>query len=206
MKKKLFDTLKEKILNKKIILFGEIHGTHETPILFSEFLQEYAKVKDFEVCLELPLNEKELLNSLLMDSKDGRASLEMRRLIKDILALKKEIHFIDLNYDTELDKINIRDKIMAENVLNHLKEKQLIVLTGNIHTCKKEIKINNSFFETMGSILKKKLGSSVYTVNLMPLSGQVFNNTIKNIKFNDIKEFYDFTFTIEKVTPCNFKD
>jgi len=67
--------------------------------------------------------------------------------------------------------------------------------------------MNNVIFKTTGSILKKELNNSLITINLAPLKGTFFNNSLKNIeKACDMDSFYDIIFSIEKVTPCTLED
>ena len=54
-----------KIKNKKLILFGEIHGTKEIPELLSTFFNDVAKNESFNLCLEIPDEFQEQLNSYI---------------------------------------------------------------------------------------------------------------------------------------------
>ena len=51
----MFNNLMDKIKDKNLVIFGEIHGTKEIPELLSEFFSEIAKEEDFDVCLEIPM-------------------------------------------------------------------------------------------------------------------------------------------------------
>ncbi|PIU61878.1 hypothetical protein COS83_03375 [archaeon CG07_land_8_20_14_0_80_38_8] len=217
----LFNSLKDKIMNKQVVIFGETHGTKEIPLLFSKFLEEYSSIKDFDLCLEIPSNEQENISNFLstgnpaflelnsMDSRDGRKSAEILELIKNIYLLNKNISIfcVDLDYNNQLNKINERDNIIAKNIQQNLKDKQLIAFLGNFHAAKQDIIMNNVIFKTTGSILKKELNNSLITINLAPLKGTFFNNSLKNIeKASDMDSFYDIIFSIEKVTPCTLED
>ncbi|NCO32202.1 hypothetical protein GW891_05590, partial [bacterium] len=130
-------------------------------------------------------------------------------LIKNIYLLNKNISIfcVDLDYNNQLNKINERDNIIAKNIQQNLKDKQLIAFLGNFHAAKQDIIMNNVIFKTTGSILKKELNNSLITINLAPLKGTFFNNSLKNIeKASDMDSFYDIIFSIEKVTPCTLED
>ena len=51
----MFDDLKNRIKDKNLIIFGEIHGTKEIPRMISQFFSEITKEEDFNVCLEIPV-------------------------------------------------------------------------------------------------------------------------------------------------------
>ena len=46
----------EKVCGKGLVLFGELHGTREIPLMLSDFFLDYTK--DFNLCLEIPEDEQ----------------------------------------------------------------------------------------------------------------------------------------------------
>src|SRR3989338_6620894 len=98
--KELFYQIKDKIKNKQIIFFGEIHGSKEIPLILAEFFRIFSQEEDFDLALEVPRDNQEKIDNFLMlrneeilkeisffkqqENSDGRNSLEYLRLIKTI--------------------------------------------------------------------------------------------------------------------------
>ena len=64
----MFELIKDKIIGKKVVIFGEIHGTKETPELLSKFFSEMVedeKFRDFSIGLEIPVEFQEDLTSYM---------------------------------------------------------------------------------------------------------------------------------------------
>src|SRR3989344_4555387 len=108
-----------KLKEENLILFGEIHGTKEIPLLLSKFFFKLSKKESFNICLEIPYvyqkniddflksgDEKNLLKIKFFTDKnqrDGRNSLEYYNLIKYLYNLKNKIrvYCIDTNISKE---------------------------------------------------------------------------------------------------------
>src|SRR3989344_7858827 len=151
----MFDDIKEKIKNKKLVVFGEIHGTKEIPEMLSQFFSELAKEEDFDICLEIPTefqnNIKGFFNICEKNIKnsDGRNSLEYFRLIQNLKKLNEKhnrnikIFCIDMGLNILLDNKknlqNIREEIIAKNILKSLSNKKTFAILGNVHASKKII-------------------------------------------------------------------
>ena len=55
----------QKIKDKQVILFGETHGTKEIPELLLNFFKDISKNESFDLCLEIPDEFQEQLNSYM---------------------------------------------------------------------------------------------------------------------------------------------
>jgi hypothetical protein len=142
---------------QEIILIGELHGTQETPRLFSNLVTVAAgqENKRIGVGLELPIVLQRLIdeavkNKTRIDSfreqllahpawqknNDGRTSQAMLELICDTLRLSESQRVSLFFFDTE----NIeRDASMAQFIGQRVREQRYdttFILTGNIHANK----------------------------------------------------------------------
>lgn len=215
-----------KIKDKKIILFGEIHGTKEIPELLSTFFNDIAKDEDFNLCLEIPDEfQKQLdsymnsgdynaLKSILFFSKDycldGRNSLEYVNLIKTIYDINSEynrnikIFCIDPLANSQEEKENG----MADKILKLPKNKKLFVIFGNVHASKIPIKFQDINITTTGTILHKKLNEEVFSINFIPKKGSFYNFGIKEINSDDgndsFNKGFDYVVRLASTKPCSF--
>jgi hypothetical protein len=139
---------------KEIILIGEVHGTEETPRLFSNLVTVAAseKNKRIGVGLELPIKlqalideavkkntkidafrEQLLANPAWQPINDGRSSHAMLDLICDTLKLAESQRVSFFFFDTQ---INDRNETMAQSIGQRVREQRYdvtFILTGNIH-------------------------------------------------------------------------
>lgn len=80
------------IKDKKVILFGEIHGTKEIPKMLSEFFNETATNEDFNLCLEVPeeFQNVKLDRILPLAKEEGISGLMSEEYIKLIKKIPKK--------------------------------------------------------------------------------------------------------------------
>jgi len=219
----LFTYLKEHLADKKLVLLGELHGTHEIPVLLTEFFSTYARHSPFTLCLEIPEEsqvfidqffttgkEIDLKNILFFsrEDRDGRDSLEYLHLIKHLyllkLRLKNEIKIRCID-TTDFRDPNKREAFLANKIFSLLSDQITFVILGDIHPCRKIVSLPGMEIITAGYILSKKLGNQLLTVHLQPRSGSCFNNEIKFVEEpSDLSDYYDLTYPIKHVTPCSF--
>lgn len=142
---------------QEIILIGEVHGTKETPRLFSNLVTVAAREKNkrIGVGLELPILLQRLIdeavkNNIKIDSfreqllanpawqkiDDGRSSEAMLDLICDTLRLAESQKVSFFFFDTQ---INERNETMAQLIGQRVRQQRYdvtFILTGNIHANK----------------------------------------------------------------------
>jgi len=217
--------LKDKIKNKNLVIFGEIHGTKEIPELLSIFFSEIAKEENFNICLEIPIEFQKGISLFMRNGdynflknisffsenkfKDGRNSLEYFNLIKSLYKIslinKKNIEVFCI--DPIANNQEEKEYGLAENILKSLQNKKTFVILGSIHASKKPIQFKDIYIVPAGSILFKKLNDKMFNINILPRGGQFFNFGLKKIVGsynNSFNEGFDYIFEIEEVSPCSF--
>jgi hypothetical protein len=217
----MFEIIKGKIKDKNLILFGEIHGTKEIPKLLSQFFSEIAKEEEFNISLEIPQEFQANIEDFFKikeEDSDGRNSLEYLELIKNIENLNKKynkkikIFCVDMNSDSlienEEDIQNIREKIIAENIIKIINNKKTFVVLGNIHASKKNLSFHQINIIPSGAILFNKLKDKMFSINILPKKGVFFNTRLKKISEDDFNDSFDkgfdYVFKIKEVNPCSF--
>jgi len=198
----MIDILK-KIDKKKVILFGEIHGTKEIPNLLSDFFSDLSKRESFNVCFEIPSNQDDFFTD--KNQRDGRNSLEYFNLINKLKELRNvKIHFVDIN---DAKDIKNRDKIIADNVLKALDKNKTFAVLGNIHASKNKIIIGSLNIIPAGFLIYQRLKGEMCSVLLKPKNGEFFNNGLKKITYRKDDIFdkgFDYAYELNKVSPCSF--
>src|SRR3989344_5102157 len=193
----MIDILK-KIDKKKVILFGEIHGTKEIPNLLSDFFSDLSKRESFNVCFEIPSNQDDFFTD--KNQRDGRNSLEYFNLINKLKELRNvKIHFVDIN---DAKDIKNRDKIIADNVLKALDKNKTFAVLGNIHASKNKIIIGSLNIIPAGFLIYQRLKGEMCSVLLKPKNGEFFNNGIKKVSSNEDNSFdknFDYIYELDNV-------
>ena len=214
----MFEEIKKKIKGKKLILFGEIHGTKEIPKIITKFFSEIKE--DFDLCLEIPEEFQNELDSFMQGGKtpsffeidllDGRNSKEYFELIEEIKKINED----------KIKKINIfcvdsfaksqkeKEENLAKNILKVLNEKTVFAIMGEIHSSKEKINFNDLEIITAGNILHGKLKEEIFSVRIKPKEGKYFNFGEKEIvNFSGFfDEGFDYVLEVKKVSPCTFKN
>ncbi|MEK7198200.1 MAG: hypothetical protein AAB648_01920 [Patescibacteria group bacterium] len=196
-----------KIKNKRIILFGEIHGTKEIPIMLSNFFKYLAKYEDFNLCLELSkeFQDIKLEDILPLAKKIGTSGLisgEYIELIKEMPGNVK-VFFIAPNTIKNQEEM---EKGLAENILKLTNGKRTFAILGNIHASKNKITLENLNITSAGFLIKQKIKNKMYSVLFKVKSGEFFNNGLKRIEYNKDDSFdknFDYIYELERVSPCS---
>jgi len=176
----MLDELRDKIKNKKLILFGETHGTGEIPKMLSKFFSELAKHEDFNLCLEIP---EELQNTepnkIITRAKEigtqGLISEEYVKLIKKI-PTGVNVFFIAPNTIKNQEDAEIK---LSNNILKVLNNKKTFAVMGSVHASKKEIRVHNQKILPAGLLIHKKLKNKLFSVLL---TTKTSNNGLKKTK------------------------
>ncbi|MEK7087193.1 MAG: hypothetical protein AAB958_00630 [Patescibacteria group bacterium] len=196
-----------KIKNKRIILFGEIHGTKEIPIMLSNFFKYLAKYEDFNLCLELSkeFQDIKLEDILPLAKKIGTSGLisgEYIELIKEMPGNVK-VFFIAPNTIKNQGEM---EKGLAENILKLINGKRTFAILGNIHASKNRITLRNLDITPAGFLIKQKIKDKMYSILFKAKGGEFFNNGIKRIEYNKDDSFdknFDYIYELERVSPCS---
>ncbi len=197
-----------KIKNKKVILFGEIHGTKEIPTILSRFFKELAKHEDFNLCLELSkeFQNKKSDDILPLAKKIGTSGLINEEYIKLIKEMPKNVK-VSFIVPNEIKNQEDIEKGISNNILKLVNNKKTFVVLGNIHASKKRVKIGNFNITPAGFLIHQKIGDEMFSVLLKAKNGEFFNNGIKQIVSEDISSFdnnFDYVYELDKVSPCSF--
>ena len=222
-----FEEFVRLLSDKKLIVFGEIHGTKEIPEIISNILLEL-KLRISRIFLEIPKKNQRYINKYLKsynkedlykipffkqkikDGRDSKQNLELIKVIGEISKLNKKLKIFCIAPDSNLDK----DYYMYKKIKKFLGHKKInIFITGNIHASEIKIKLNDKRIIPATYYLKKWLGDKLIVVNFMANEGQFYNSGIKDIKSKKDKrkgiflskiENYDLEYRISKVSPCDF--
>ena len=226
----MFEHTYRKIKNKDVILIGEIHGTREIPLLLEKYFDLMSNVYSFDIALEIPKNNQEVINKFLEDKDDsllkktpfflqslptdGRNSAAYFHLIKSIFHInnyndkKIKIFCIDVHTEENIKDQNDRERKMAENIFEKITVgKKIFVVLGNLHASKKKCKFDDNAILPVGYLLSKKVDNKIFSIDIRPLKGRFYNFTIKEIDNNASdynKKYFDYIYNIQQVSPCSF--
>lgn len=139
------------IINKKVIVVGEMHGTAEVPLFVLQLTKKLTKNQNkLTVALEIPSNYQKDINEFMKNGDferlkridyfkypDGRTSVAMGQLIKGLRELKS-VGVICFDIDTNSSSAVNRDSLMGMNLSKSYKDGKIVILTGNLHANLKE--------------------------------------------------------------------
>src|SRR3989344_4593894 len=175
-----YSYLIEKIKGKEIVLIGELHGTKEIPELITSFFNEYLKENQCNICLEIPSDEQNNKTNIFCI----------------------DVSIIDYTKDIQQQ----REIGIAKNIIKitNNREKTFVIL-GNMHIVKQKVTIGSISFLPVGYYLFEKYGNRVVSINLWPKEGKFFNFSVKKVPSDNLPDnYFDYTFLIDKATPCSF--
>jgi len=179
---------------KEIILIGEMHGTEETPRLFSNLVTVSAREKNKQigVGLELPIILQRLIDEAVKNNtkidafrgqllahpawqkiNDGRSSHAMLDLICDTLKLAESRKVSFFFFDTQ---VNDRNETMAQSIGQLVREQRYdvtFILTGNIHANKAPRHPGRPQIVPMGHFLEEQ-GFTVHSYDVRYSEGETW--------------------------------
>jgi hypothetical protein len=159
-----------------LLLFGEMHGSVETPALISQLACSLSSSRELAIGLEIPSGEQSLLDSYLASrgaktdvqkltgsdfwqrGRDGRSSSAMLRLIEDIRKLKEGGAPVNLFAFDDQPGTTLERDIAVANGIRRFHDShpntQIIALMGNIHAMQEPIAIEDHTIVPSGKLLK----------------------------------------------------
>ncbi|WP_052108111.1 hypothetical protein [Aerolutibacter daejeonensis] len=142
----------------RLVLLGELHGTHETPALVAALLSRLgARDETLVLALEIARQEQSAVDDFLASNgdavarsrllagshwqaiHDGRDSASMLALIEHVRRLRQGGRTVQVVLFDDLDAFSVRgrrDALMAEHLRATVAanpQARVLVLTGNIH-------------------------------------------------------------------------
>lgn len=197
-----------KIKSKKVVLFGEIHGTKEIPEMLSKFFKDLAKDEDFNLCLELPeeFQNVKLDKILSLAKEEGTSGLISKEYIKLIKEMPKnvKVFFIVPNLIKNQEEM---EKGITDNILKLTNGKRTIAVLGSLHSSKNKITIGKLTITPAGFLIHKELKDEMYSVLIKAKNGEFYNNGLKQITYYKNDSFdknFDYVYELDKVSPCSF--
>jgi erythromycin esterase-like protein len=182
------------IATKRVIWFGEMHGTREAPQLFLGLVRLVSKHDKAPpiVALEIPTPEQAAIDRYLesgnesflrstrffkSDLKDGRSSVAMVQLLTKLRVEKKAtVVCFDSSQATSPQE---RDRAMAKNLFAAAKKypnAKVVVLSGNVHASTTAGTSWDPIYRPAAFELKKEI-SSIVSFRLAFEAGTIYANT-----------------------------
>lgn len=212
----MFDEIKEKIKDKNLVLFGEMHGTKETPEIISQFFSELAKEEDFNLCMEIPIEFQNQINSFI---ESGNLE-ELKNIFffsdegcsdgrKNYIEIINAIYKINLEYNRKIQIFcvdpsaknqNEKEIGLAINIINSIKDKKTFAILGDVHTSKKEVSLGSIKIIPAGLLISERLNEKMVSIRIASREKEL---TPEEAKFNS---GFDYTFNIDRFTPYSFLD
>lgn len=148
----------------EFVLVGEMHGTTETPAIFSDLVCSARSTKrPIVVGVERPVEEQEAINIFLAPADheaavngllaqkgwnelDGRSSRAMLKLLEDLRAMKQQgmvadvVAFSDARPGEPAAKLEERMAVVLTAAGNRYPDALVIALAGNLHPSKAVLK------------------------------------------------------------------
>ncbi len=197
-----------KIKDKKIILFGELHGTKEIPWILSKFLKDLAKNEDFNLCLELPeeFQNTKLDELLILAKKEDTSGLISEEYIDLIKELPKNVKlfFIVPNLIKNQEEMEIG---IADNILKLTNGKRTFAILGSIHASKSKIIMGKITISPAGFLIHQKLKDKMYSILLKGRRGEFYNQGLKQVKYHKYDSFdknFDYVYNVGDISSCSF--
>lgn len=150
----------------RVLLFGELHGTEQSPGFVADVACN-AAARELEVVVGLELADDEG-QQWHRDYQDGRTSRAMAALIEAL-----DDHSV-LYFDTGGAD---RERAMAERLAASIEahpQALHIVLTGNLHSRVSRGSGRRADFEPMGFLLKERFGDRVRSFDVAHAGGQAW--------------------------------
>lgn len=197
-----------KIKDKRLVLFGETHGTKEIPELLLNLFSDLAKKEDFNLGLEISTEFQNLEPDKILPyaKKIGTSGLISKEYIKLIKEMPKNIKvfFIAPNSIKNQEEM---EREIGENILKLIDDKRTFVILGDIHASKKKIEMGDLEIVPAGFLIYQRLKEKMCSILLKPKSGEFFNNGVKQTVSNEDNSFdknFDYIYELDKVSPCSF--
>jgi len=197
-----------KVKDRKLVLFGEVHGTREIPERLSNLFRYIAKDEDFNLCLEISeeFQNIELYKLLSLAKETGTSGLISEEYITLIKKLPANIKVFFIA-PSQIKNQEEMEKGIAENILKVVDGKKTFAILGSIHASKNKITMGNLKIVPAGFLIYQKLKDKMCSILLKAKSGEFFDNGVKQVILNEDESFdknFDYLCEFDNVSPCSF--
>ncbi len=177
-----------------VAIFGEVHGTAETPPLVARYLERCEDGSPLLLGLEIPTDERDRLDRYLASHgrahdrnellsgpfwnglPDGRTSVAMLELIEDIRKKRRQGCDLEIVAFDSAPHGPARERDMAETLVARFRQgeyAQLVVLVGNLHARRTRGVPWDPEWTPMAAHMVEKL--EVVTLDFRSASGEAWN-------------------------------
>lgn len=158
-----------------LLLFGEMHGSQESPALIRGLACDISATQDVAVGLELPSRDQPLLDAFMASGgtendvrqliasdfwqkgRDGRSSAAMLKLIEDMRALKQAGRPVALFAFDDQPGTELERNVAIANGVRRFREAhpdtRIIALMGNIHAMQESMQAGEEMLTPSGKLL-----------------------------------------------------
>ncbi|MEQ1500312.1 MAG: hypothetical protein ABL917_03010 [Parcubacteria group bacterium] len=182
--------LVDDIVSGSVFALGEMHGVRENPNVIYTLIKKFGFRqlglewdKELQRVVDLFQNENALDYNTIMNSCDGRITASYFNMLKRVKSegLVDSIFFFD-----DKDSWNKRDEVMAEEIIGKTANGvPTMVVAGSAHADLRDIREGDgTLHPSMVKFLQNK-GKNFSLGEIHYLSGQFFNNQVKEFKFVD---------------------
>ena len=159
-----------------LLLFGEMHGSVETPALISRLACSLSRSREVAVGLEIPSGEQPLIDTYLASRGtkadkekltasefwqrgwDGRSSTAMLRLIDDVRQWKERGARVGVFAFDDQPGTDLQRDVAIANGIRRFHERhpgaQIIALMGNVHASQEPMVVGDDRIVPSGKLLE----------------------------------------------------
>jgi hypothetical protein len=212
------------------LLFGELHGTQETPQLLATLMDDLTAQGYGGLALEIPRGDQEAImrwargtsstvpGFFTQPPSDGRGNEQVLALVRQVAGKGWQVLCFDNESDQACATWTERDRVMAENLAAEWQgccpDRKVVGVSGNLHS---RLILTEGFEHLWPSFAACfQQGNPqfvVHTVDIVPHGGSFFNHQVHLIESDvlaaaelreDPRSGHSFALHLPRVTPATF--
>lgn len=224
------DAIRQLAQQSDFLLFGELHGTQETPQLLAALLDDLTVLGYGGLALEIPRGDQEAImrwatgasgtvpRFFTQPPSDGRGNEQVLALIRQVAGKGWQLLCFDDDPDQAGTTWTERDRVMADNLAAQWKEccpdRKVVGVSGNLHS---RLVPTNGYADLWPSFAacfqQCNPQNVVHTVDIVFHRGSFFNHQVHVIQSDPLAEAelregptsgHSFALHLPQATPATF--
>jgi hypothetical protein len=212
------------------LLFGELHGTQETPQLLTAMSDDLTALGYGGLALEIPRGDQEAIlrwatgasgvvpHFFTQPPSDGRGNEQSLALIRQVGGKGWQVLCFDHDSDQPCATWAERDRVMADNLAAEwtacCPDRKVVGVSGNLHS---RLVLTQGFEHLWPSFAacfqQANPQHVIHTVDIVPHGGSFFNHLVRSIESDplaapelreDPRLGHSFALHLPRVTPATF--